>query len=129
MIVYVVTHQQIETAFNDWIRDATTDREASGRRFMYRVFKTFMASPEARLFHTITGLISFALDQWIARFEIWVSLEIKKQPGSEANIRKWSHRLIAHLSSNWCLDQKLIVKECLDQQDFNQKATVDEAVS
>ena len=128
MIVYVVTYKQLDQAFHRWISSAYTESETAERTFVYRVYKEFMASREARLFHTVTGLVSFPLDQWVGQFEIWINLEIKKQPTSEVNIRKWSNRLIEHLSSNWCLDQKLIVKECLVQQDFNKNTMLDETV-
>jgi hypothetical protein len=119
MIVYVVTHKQLEKSFLDW-KQEKTNQEQTERQFIYQVFVSFMNSPDAKLFHTVTGLICFPIAQWKIQFEQWCVNEITLKPKSEETIRHWSERLINHLESPWCIDEKLIVSECLDQHDLQQ---------
>lgn len=110
MLVYVVTPEQLESAFMNRIKETGSD----DRKIVHKVFEQFMCSPQARLFHTCTGLISFGIVQWKAQFEEWVMQEIQRSPGSEANIRRYTNLLIQLLESSWAIEKKLIVSECLE---------------
>jgi hypothetical protein len=127
MIVYVVTYKKLEQSFSDWIKAAPASEKAE-RQFIYQVFVSFMNAPDAKLFHTVTGLISFPISEWKIQFEKWCENEIANNPASELNSRLWSKRLIDHLESTWCIDEKLIVSECLDQQDLQVIEKLKEAV-
>ncbi len=121
MLVYVTTTKTIESAFNAWIDDADDDEQNRQRQIVVKVYQWFMASPEAKRFQTITGLISFPLDTWEAAYWRWIDKEITAHPENETNIRLWSGQLITLMSSSWSRDHKLIVRECLDALDFQIK--------
>ena len=103
MLVYVVTPEQLESAFLNWIQETGSDE----RKIVHKVFKQFMCSPQARLFHTCTGLISFGIVQWKVQFEEWVKQEIQRSPSSEANIRHYTGLLIQLLESSWAIRKKV----------------------
>ncbi len=113
MLVYVTTANKIEYAFQHWIGESGNEQ----RRIVHQVYQWFMASAEAQKFHTITGLISFPLDSWELTFRHWIEREITTHPGQAENIRRWSEQLIALMSSHWGLAHKMIVQECLDEQE------------
>ena len=113
MLVYVVTPEQLESAFQNWIQETGSDE----RKIVHKVFKQFMSSPQAHLFHTCTGLISFGIVQWKVHFEEWVTQEVQRSPSSEANIRHYTGLLIQLLESSWAIQRKLIVSECLDDRE------------
>jgi hypothetical protein len=113
MLVYVVTPEQFESAFLNWIKETDSD----DRKIVHKVFNQFMCSPLAHMFHTCTGLISFGIVQWKVQFEEWVKQEIQRSPNSEANRRHYTDLLIQLLESSWAIERKLIVSECLEDQE------------
>jgi len=113
MLVYVVTPEQFESAFLNWIKETGSDDS----KIVHMVFKQFMCSSQAHMFHSCTGLISFGIVQWRAQFDEWVKQEIQRSPGSEANIRRYTNLLIELLESSWGIASKLIVTECLDERE------------
>ena len=113
MLVYVVTPEQFESAFLNWVKETGSDE----RKIVHKVFKQFMCSAQASLFHTCTGLISFGIVQWNVQFEEWITQEIQRSPGSEANIRHYTTLLIQLLESSWAIERKLIVSECLEDRE------------
>jgi hypothetical protein len=114
MLVYVATPQQIDQAFGRWVNDSSDDVSKRTRRIVHIIYREFMATHNAVAFNTVTGLVSFPLDRWLLSFRAWVNQEIAENPYNASDIRRWSDLLIALLSSDWCIEQKLIVTECLD---------------
>jgi hypothetical protein len=115
MIVYVSTSEQIDLAFQQWIDETKED----DRRIVHLVYKEFMLSDCAKAYNTVSGLTSFNLDDWQIVFRQWIDQEIIENPGNAADIRKWSSMLIDLISSDWGINHKLIVRECLDGEFCN----------
>lgn len=111
MLVYVTTPRLIEQAFNHWIAQSPSDE----RKIVYRVYQEFMESPQAKSFYKVTQLISFAYPQWQSAFDQWRAQEIYTHPANQEKIRYYTERLAALLQSDWALEHKLIVQECLEQ--------------
>jgi hypothetical protein len=113
VIVYVTTGKQLEKAFSQWIDLG----EHEHRQIIKNVFDSFMWSPEAKLFHTVTGLISFPFPAWLSQFHLWRDNEIQKTPDNLEKIHFWTEKVSRHVQSDWAIQNKLIVKECLDEQE------------
>ena len=113
MLVFVATHAQFEKAFLTWIDETGAD----DRKIIHRVFNAFIHSVHARGFHTSTGLICFYYAWWQEQFALWRDAEIKLHPEQIEAIRFWSERLSELLQSSWSIQHKLIVRECLDEND------------
>ncbi len=118
MIVFVTTASHFEAAFNQLIKTQSSAAAQSQISISKMVFDQFMQTPSARFFHKRTGLLSFTLDQWVIVFRRWVDTEIERSPGSEEKIRTYSDGLLDLMHSRWAWDNKLLVKECLDDGDF-----------
>jgi hypothetical protein len=116
MLVYVATPEQINEAFIRWIDESDDDT----RRIVYTVYQWFMNSDYANHYKTVSGLISFSLVDWESSFRQWIEREIERHPKNKDDIRNWSASLIKLLSSDWGIKRKLIVKECLDDNDIDQ---------
>jgi hypothetical protein len=116
MLVYVATSSKIENAFNQWIKD----NESDDNKIIYQVYSWFMRTEAGKQFYTPSGLVCFSLEDWVSAFEQWVSKEIAAHQKNADNIRKWSDYLIRLLSSDWGIERKLIVAECLDDDDYQQ---------
>jgi hypothetical protein len=112
MLVYVATPEQIDQAFICWIDETGDDT----RRVVHQVYRWFMSTEYAKAYNTVSGLISFSLDDWLGVFRQWIDKEIIANPGNVADIRKWSSMLIDLISSDWGINHKLIVRECLDDE-------------
>ncbi len=122
MIVYVASANKIDRAFNA----AATDVSDEQRQFInlaHQIYQAFIGSDYAKLFHKRTGLIVFTLLEFEGQFAHWVDDEIKEAPQSAGNIRRFSGQLLALMQSTWCLDQGLVVRECLTDSDFKRTPT------
>jgi hypothetical protein len=42
---------------------------------------------------TVTGLISFELNGWLARFQQWTEQELRLHPNNISDIRRWTDAL------------------------------------
>jgi len=113
MLVTVTTATQLENALNDWISESDSEE----RRIVKKVFDQFMASTEAKNFHTKTGLVCFNGPEWQAAFNRWRDAEIARQPQNLDTIHYWTLRVSRLIQSDWMITNKLIVKECLQQSD------------
>ena len=109
MLVTVTTEAQLQAVFDNWIAGSDSDE----RRVIHTVFGQFMVSPEAAIFHTVTGLLCFNVPEWQRQFERWRDGEIARQPNHLETIRYWTLRVSDLLQSDWGVQHKLIVKECL----------------
>jgi hypothetical protein len=112
MLVYVATTEQIDKAFHLWISETDED----DRRIVHLVYKEFMLSEIANTYNTVSGLISFSLEDWQVKFQQWIDNEILTNPSNANAIRRWSGMLIALISSEWAVRHKLIVRECLEDE-------------
>ncbi|MFT5599289.1 MAG: hypothetical protein ACI9V8_002157 [Urechidicola sp.] len=117
MKAYVATTKQIDQAFESWI-DAGGESEQEERKFVHAIYQYFMATEQARLYHTVTGLVCYPLDNWIERFSAWAQSEIDQAPEKESQIRDLSGQVIGLLDSNWCIQHKLVARECLDEAEL-----------
>ncbi|MFT5550553.1 MAG: hypothetical protein ACI9CO_002487 [Candidatus Azotimanducaceae bacterium] len=77
-----------------------------------------MDTEQARLYHTVTGLVCYPLDNWIERFNGWAQSEIDQAPEKESQIRDLSGQVIELLNSNWCIRHKLLARECLNESEL-----------
>lgn len=111
MLVYVATPQQFGDAFVHWCKQT----QGNDRLMLHKVFNEFMTSNFAKPFYTTTHLYSFTIEQWISQFNFWRDSEIIRQPKHLETIRYWCIQLSDLLQSNWGVDYKLIVKECLEE--------------
>lgn len=116
MIVFVTTPIQLEQAFTDWMDES----QGNDREIIHKVFQAFMASSEAKIFHTVTGLISFPYPKWQRLFEQWRDAEISRNPEHLEKIHYWTRRVSELIGSDWGVKHKLTVMDCLDENDdFN----------
>lgn len=113
MLVFVTTPRQLQTAFDTWI----TEVDSKDRRIIKNVFDQFMASPWAQTYHTLTGLVCFNVQQWQQGFDCWRDAEIARHPSNLEIIHYWTLRVSDLIQSDWGVQYKLIVKECLQQSD------------
>jgi hypothetical protein len=117
MKAYVATAKQIDQAFESWI-DAGGESEHQRRKFVHAIYQYFMDTEQARLYHTVTGLVCYPLDNWIERFNGWAKSEIDQAPEKESQIRDLSGQVIELLNSNWCIRHKLLARECLNESEL-----------
>jgi hypothetical protein len=122
MLVTVTTATQFESALNYWISESDSEE----RRIVKKVFDQFMASNEAKIFHTVTGLVCFNGPHWQLVFNRWRDGEITRKPQNLDTIHYWTLRVSNLIQSDWMINNKLIVTECLQQSDdFSGKVTAD----
>lgn len=114
MLVFVATPEHFKDAFDNWIKETGTD----DRKMHKVVFDDFMQSDQAMMFHTVTHLISFPINEWLTQFNLWRDLEIKYYPQHLEKINYWTIRLSHLMQSSWSIDSKLIVRECFESSDI-----------
>ena len=117
MIVYVASANQIDRAFTAAATNVD-DEQSQLINFWHSIYQEFIRSDYAKLFHKRTGLIVFTLLDFEGQFARWVDDEIKAVPQSADNIRRFTGQLLTLMQSTWCLDQGLVVRECLTDSDF-----------
>jgi len=117
MIVYVASANQIDRAFLAAAADVGVE-QSQLINFAQHIYQAFIRSAYAKLFHKRTGLIVFTLLDFEGQFAHWVDDEIKAAPQSADNIRRFTGQLLTLMQSTWCLEQGLVVRECLTDSDF-----------
>jgi hypothetical protein len=117
MKAYVATAKQIDQAFESWI-DSGDESELLGRKFVHAIYQYFMDTEQAQIYHTVTGLVCYPLDNWTERFNAWAQSEIDQAPEKESQIRDLSAQVIELLDSNWCVKHKLVARECLNDSEL-----------
>ena len=117
MIVYVASANKIDRAFTAAATDVG-DEQSQFINLAHHIYQAFIASDYAKLFHKRTGLIVFTLLDFEGQLAHWVDDEIKAAPQSADNIRRFTGQLLTLMQSTWCLDQGLVVRECLTDSDF-----------
>ena len=117
MKAYVATAKQIDQAFESWI-DAGGESERQGRKFVRAIYQSFMLTEQAQIYHTVTGLVCYPLDNWIECFNCWVQSEVDLAPEKETWILDLTGQVIELLDSNWCIKHKLIARECLNESEL-----------
>jgi hypothetical protein len=117
LLVFVINQAVIDSAFESFLPAGDP-----GVDFVHRLFAEFIASEQARFFHKRTGLIVFTLDEWQRQFNDWMLEQIGRSPDNEGRIRDWCGKLSELLQSSWGIEHGLIVRECLDEEDYNRCA-------
>jgi len=117
MIVYVASTNKIDRAFLAAATDVG-DEQSQLINLAHQIYQAFIRSDYAKLFHKRTGLIVFTLLDFEGQFAHWVDDEIKAAPQSADNIRRFTEQLLTLMQSTWCLNQGLVVRECLTDSDF-----------
>jgi len=117
MIVYVASANKIDRAFTAAAAEVG-DEQSQLINLAHHIYQAFIRSAYAKLFHKRTGLIVFTLLDFERQFAHWVDDEIKAAPQSTDNIRRFTGQLLTLMQSTWCLDQGLVVRECLTDSDF-----------
>ncbi len=117
MIVYVASANKIDRAFLAAATGASVE-QSQLINLAHHIYQEFIRSAYAKLFHKRTGLIVFTLLDFEGQFQRWVDDEINAAPQSADNIRRFTGQLLTLMQSTWCLDQGLVVRECLDDSDF-----------
>ncbi len=119
MRVFVFTQKQIEAAFAARIEAAGDDAaERDRRRIERRVFEAFAAAPEARPLLAPTGLYCFTRDQWAEAYGGWLAREKLRRPDAAPAIERHGGALDALMASRWPIEAKLLVRECLGEEDL-----------
>ncbi|MCP5009769.1 MAG: hypothetical protein GY942_07320 [Aestuariibacter sp.] len=122
MIVYVASANKIDRAFTAAATNVGVE-QSQVIHFVHQIYQAFIGSTYAKLFHKRTGLIVFTLLDFEGQFAHWVDDEIKAAPQSAGNIHRFSGQLLTLMQSTWCLDQGLVVRECLTDSDFKRTPT------
>ena len=117
MIVYIASANKIDRAFMAAAAEAGVE-QSQLINLAHHIYQEFIHSDYAKLFHKRTGLIVFTLLDFEGQFAHWVDDEIKAAPQSADNIRRFTGQLLTLMQSTWCLDQGLVVRECLTDSDF-----------